>query len=161
MGKWGGKMSILIGTELTSSLRNLFERCNSTAILATIDKDNHPHTAPYNGIVARDPKHLRIAICKDHKSYLNIVQSAYVALAVLEEGDIAVCIKGVAQVVRNYMDFDCNMAIIDIEISEIRKNNSANFLVTQGIRTKYRNEQSLLDFRKLISELNKYNGLPN
>jgi hypothetical protein len=154
-------MSVLIGTELNSSLRYLFDRRNCTAILATIDKDNHPHTAPYNGIVACDPKHLRIAICKDHKSYTNIVQSAHVALAVLEEGDVAVCIKGIALVVRNYMDFDCNMAIIEIEINEIRKNNSTNFLVTQGIRTKYRNERSLLDFRKLISELNKCDGLPH
>ncbi len=151
--KWGERMSVFIGTELNSTLRYLFDKRNSTAILATMDKENHPHTAPYNGIIACDPKHLRVAICKDNQTYSNIMESGNVAVALLEEGDIAVCIKGIAQVVRSYMDFDYNMAIIDIEINEVRKNNSSQFFVTQGIRTKYRSEQSLVEYRKLLYEL--------
>lgn len=146
-------MAVFLGTELNLTLKYLFDRRNSTVILATNDKDYHPHTAPYNCIVARDAKHLRIAICKDHQTYANIIERADVALAIIEEGDIAVCIKGIAQVVRQSMDFDCNMAVIDIEINEIRRNNSNHFFVSQGIRTIYKNEQSLVDFRKLLYEL--------
>ena len=142
-----------MGTELNPTLKYLFDRRNSTAILATSDKAHHPHTAPYNCIVARDAKHLRIAICKDHQTYANIVESAEVALAIIEEGDMAVCIKGIAHVVRQSMDSDCNMAVIDIEINEIRRNSSTQFFVSQGIRTIYKNEQSLVDFRKLLYEL--------
>lgn len=151
--KWGEKMSVFIGTELTPILKYLFENRISTAILATNDTEHHPNTAPYNCIVAPDTKHLRIAICKDHQTYANIIENGNIALAVIDEGDIAACIKGTAQIVRGQMDFDFNMAVIDIEINEIRRNNSTMFLVTQGIRTHYKSEQSLVDFRKLRYEL--------
>jgi hypothetical protein len=146
-------MAVFQGTELNPVLKYLFDSKINTAILATNDKEHHPNTAPYNCIVAPNAKHLRIAICKDHQTYANILENGDVALAVIDEGDIAVCIKGTARVIRNNMDADINMAVIDIEIREIRRNNSAVFFVTQGIRTKYKNEQSLVDFRKLYYEL--------
>jgi uncharacterized pyridoxamine 5'-phosphate oxidase family protein len=146
-------MAVFQGTELNPALKYLFESRINTAILATNDKEHHPNTAPFNCIVAPNAKHLRIAICKDHQTYANIIENGNVALAVINEGDIAACIKGTAQIVHNHMDFDLNMAVIDIEISEIHRNNSTIFLVTQGIRTQYKSEQSLVDFRKLRYEL--------
>jgi hypothetical protein len=146
-------MAVFIGTELNPILKYLFDSRINTAILATNDKEHHPNTAPYNCIVAPDTKHLQIAICKDHQTYANIIENGNIALAVIDEGDITACIKGTAQIIRNHMDCDFNMAVIDIEISEIRRNNSTMFFVTQGIRTQYKSEQSLVDFRKLRYEL--------
>jgi hypothetical protein len=146
-------MAVYIGTELTPALKYLFDSRINTAILATNSREFHPNTAPFNCIVAPDTRHLRIAIRKDNQTYSNIVENGNIALAVIDEGDIAVCIKGTAQVIMNHMKFDLNMAVIDIEICEIYRNNSAMFFVTQGIRTQYKNEQSLVDFRKLRYEL--------
>ncbi len=146
-------MSILLGTELNSTLKDLFDKRISTAIMASIDQEQHPHTAPFNHIVVSDPKHLRLAISRNHQTFQNIQTNGNVAVAILEEGDIAVCIKGFARIIRNSMDFDYNLAVVEIEISEIKKDNSLTHFVTQGIRIRHRSEPFLLESRKIFQEL--------
>ena len=146
-------MSILLGTELTSALKNLFDKRISTTIMATLSAEKFPHTAPFNSIIATDCKHLRLAISKDHQTYLNILEQNQVSIAVLDEGDIAVSITGVAHVIREHMEIDYNMVILEIEIQEIKKDNSPYFFVTQGIRCRHKNEPNLLYSRKLFQEL--------
>ncbi len=146
-------MSILLGTELNSTLKDLFDKRISTAIVATLDLDRHPHTAPFNYIIASDPKHLRLAVSRNQQTFQNIQTDGNVALGILEEGDVAVCIKGFARVIRNSMEFDYNMAIVEIEISEIKKDNSPTHFVTQGIRIRHRNEPFLLESKRIFQEL--------
>lgn len=151
-------MSILFGTELNPALIDLFNKKVNTAIVATIDQNYFPHTAPFNFIVVRDPKHLRIAVSRQHLTFVNIIENGYVALAVLDEGDIAVCIKGFAQVVKDNMETDINMAIVEIEVVEIKKNNSSISYVTQGIRTIHKSEPDLLCSRQIFRELTRLDG---
>lgn len=146
-------MSTLLGTELNSTLKDLFEKRISTVIMATIDQEQRPHTAPFNHILATDSKHLRLAVSRNHQTFLNVQANGNVAVAVLEEGDIAVCIKGFARVIRNSMESDYNLAVIEVEISEIKKDNSATHFVTQGIRIRHRNEPYLLESRRIFQEL--------
>ena len=145
----------MLGPELNSCLKDLFEKRISTVILATTDINHRPHTAPFNYVIAQDAKHLRIAISKEHQTYRNISERSPVALEVLEEGDVAVCIKGLAKVIRDNMCADYNMAVIEIEILEIKKDNSPNYLVTQGIRARHKNELTLFNSRKLLHELSE------
>lgn len=147
-------MSTLLGTELNSTLKDLFEKRISTVIVATLDQAQRPHTAPFNYITASDSKHLRVVISRNQQTFSNILANGNVAIAVVDEGDIAVCIKGFARVIRNQMDSDYNMAIVEIEISEIKKDNSSTHYVTQGIRIRHRSEQYLLESRRIIQELN-------
>ena len=149
-------MSVLLGTELNSTLRDLFDKRINTAIIATVDQDLRPHTAPFNYIVALDSKNIRIAISRNHQTYSNIVDNGYVAMAVLDEGDIAVCIKGIAKVIRGTMECDYNMAVIELEITEIKKDNSNQYFVTQGIRIRHKNEPALLFTRKIFQELAQF-----
>lgn len=151
--KWGEMMSALLGTELNSTLKDLFDKRISTAIMATLDQNQRPHTAPFNYITVNDPKHLRLAILRNQQTFSNIQANGNVALAILEEGDIAVCIKGFARVIRDSMELDYNMAIVEIEISEIKKDNSATHFVTQGIRIRHRSEPHLLESRRIFQEL--------
>jgi len=121
--------------------------------MATLDQEQHPHTAPFNHIVVSDSKHLRMAVSRNHQTFLNIQANGNVALAILEEGDIAVCIKGFARIIRNSMELDYNMAVVEVEISEIKKDNSLTHFVTQGIRIRHRSEPFLLESRKIFQEL--------
>lgn len=148
-------MAVPLGAELNSVLKDLFDRRISTVILATVDRENHPHTAPFNYLVAHDVKHLRVAISRNHQTYHNIMDNGRVALEVLEEGDIAVCIKGTGRLLLENMESDFNMSIIDIEINEIKKDNSDSHFVTQGIRIRHKNEPVLLSSRKIFQELAK------
>ncbi len=145
----------MLGTELNPALTDLFDKRIGTVIVATIDQEFHPHTAPFNFVVVRDPKNIRIAISRDHQTYQNIVNNGYVAVAALDEGDIAVCIKGVGHIIRNAMDIDYNIAVVEVEITEIKKDNSMLHFVTQGIRIRHKNEPSLLLSRKIFQELNQ------
>ncbi|MGE5582440.1 MAG: pyridoxamine 5'-phosphate oxidase family protein [Bacillota bacterium] len=149
-------MSLLLGTELNAALKNFFEKRLNTVIIATIDKDCRPHTAPFNYLTVYDSKHLRVVISKFHQTYLNIVENVYVAVAVLDEGDLAVCIKGLAHVIKESMAVDCNLVIVEIEILEIRKDNSTDFFVTQGVRIRHKNEPSLYYSRKIFQELTQF-----
>lgn len=153
-------MAFLVGTELNSTLIDLFKKRINTAIIASIDGDYRPHTAPFNHIAVHDSKHLRVALSKYHQTLQNIVDNVYVAIEILDEGDIAVCIKGTAQVVKEAMDADCNLVIIEIEITEIRKNNSLDFFVTQGIRIRHKNEPSLHYSCKIFQELLQGTNIP-
>lgn len=146
-------LALLDGTELNPTLIEVFKKRVNTVIIASIDEDYRPHTAPFNHITVLDSRHLRVAISKYHQTLRNIVENVYVALAVLDEGDIAVCIKGTAQVVKEVMDTDRNLVMIEIEITEIRKDNSPDFFVTQGIRIHHKNEPSLFYSRKIFHEL--------
>lgn len=148
-------MSAFLGTELTSTLKDLFDKRISTVIVATLDRDLRPHTAPFHYIVVCNPGRLRLAISKELLTYRHIIDNSYVALAVLEEGDVAVCIKGSARVVLPEMDCDCNMAVVEVEIDEIRRDNSQTHYVTQGIRIRHRGEADLLEARKIFLELTR------
>jgi hypothetical protein len=146
-------MSLLLGTELTPTLVDLFEKRINTAIVATTDPNNFPHTAPFHFIVVRDPKHLRVAVSRHHLTYLNLVENGRVAMAVLDEGDIAVSIQGLAQVIKSSMESDYNMAIFEIEVTEIKKDNSPSHFVIQGTRIRHKTEPNLLSSRKIFQEL--------
>lgn len=148
-------MSVLLGAELNSALKDLFDKRISTVILATVDRDNRPHTAPFNYLVAYGLKHIRVAISRNHQTYQNIIENGQVALAVLDEGDIAVCIKGTGRLFLENMESDYNMSIIEIEIDEVKKDNSNSHFVTQGIRIRHKNEPVLLSSRKIFQELSK------
>jgi hypothetical protein len=152
-----GKLALLVGTELNSTLIDLFQKRINTVIIASIDEDYRPHTAPFNHIIVLDSKHLRVAVSRFHQTLRNIIDNVYVALTILDEGDIAVCIKGTAQVVKEAMDVDCNLVIIEITIIEIRKNNSLDYFVTQGIRILHKSEPSLYYSRKIFQELLQWN----
>jgi Pyridoxamine 5''-phosphate oxidase. len=154
------KLALLVGTELNMALIELFRKRINTAIIASIDGDYRPHTAPFNHIAVYDSKHLRVAMSKYHQTLQNIIDNVYVALEILDEGDIAVCIKGTAQIVKEAMDADCNMVIIEIEILEIRKNNSLDFFVTQGIRIRHKSEPNLHYSRKIFQELLQGANIP-
>ena len=148
-------MSTYLGTELSSTLKDIFDQRISTVIVATLDRDLHPHTAPFHYIVVCNPGRLRLAVSKELLTYRHIADNAYVALAVLEDGDVAVCIKGSARVVLPKMDCDCNMAVVEVEIDEIRRDNSQSHYVTQGIRIRHRDEAHLLEARKIFLELTR------
>jgi flavin reductase (DIM6/NTAB) family NADH-FMN oxidoreductase RutF len=151
------KLSLILGTELNTTLSDLLKKRINTVIIASIDADCRPHTAPFHYLTVQDNKHLRIAISKFHQTLQNIIQIGDVAVAILDEGDIAVSLKGKARLVKETMDADKNLAIIEIEIDEIHKNNSSDFFVTQGIRIRHKNEASLhyscQIFQELLQEL--------
>ncbi len=146
-------MAQFLGTELNATLIDSLKKRINTVIIASIDADCRPHTAPFHYITVHDNKHLRVAISRFHQTLQNITQIEDVAVAILDEGDIAVSLKGKARLFKETMDADKNLAVIEVEIEEIRKNNSSDFFVTQGIRIRHKNEASLHYSCQIFQEL--------
>jgi len=148
-------MAVTPESELCPVLMDYFTRRTGTAVMATIDADYHPHTAPFHYMTVVDAKHLLMAISLTTQTYRNIVENNYVALSLLDEGDLAFCIKGFGKVLLEQMIFERQLAIIEVEIIEIRKNNWESHHVTQGIRIAHKNEIYLINSRKIFQELVK------
>lgn len=151
-------MSDLIGEELTPALLDLFNKRITTVVLATVDEDGFPRTAPANFVVAHDRKTVRVALSKNHHTLQNIRRDGRVMVSILDEGDVAVGVRGHARVLRECMDINYSAAVVEISVVHIKNDASPLHLVTQGVRTRYRNEPTVLYFRTMFNEL--LNGPP-
>lgn len=149
-------MAVLGENELNPILEELFAKRMTVVVVSTIDEEYRPHTAPFHYLVVHDPKHLLLAVDRSHQTYQNIVTNGYVALQILDEGDIAVGINGIGRVVKEEMESDSNLSIFEIEIHEIKKDNWLTHFVIQGIRIRRKSEPFLLSSRKIFQELSSF-----
>jgi hypothetical protein len=72
---------------------------NPVTIVATVDPDGRPHTAPFGSVRAVTPRLLRVSSLRFHQTYANLCRDGRVAVAVVAPPDIAVSISGRARVV--------------------------------------------------------------
>lgn len=149
-------MSDLIGEELTPALLDLFTKKITTVVVATTDEDGWPRTAPVNFIVANDKKTIRLAMSKNHHTLANIRRDGRITISILDEGDTAASVRGTAQVLKECMDVNYSAAIVEINVVQVKNDSSPLHLVTQGVRTRYRNEPTVLYFRTMFNELTSY-----
>jgi hypothetical protein len=98
------------------------------AIVATVDSDGGPRTAPFGSLRAITPQLLRLACGNYHDTYANLCRDGQVSVAVLAAPDIAVSIRGHARVVKTQMDIAKHLAAIEIDIEEVK-----NDMMRRGI----------------------------
>jgi uncharacterized pyridoxamine 5'-phosphate oxidase family protein len=146
-------LSDLIGEELTPALLDLFSKKITTVVVATTDEDGWPRTAPVNFIVANDKKTLRMALSKNHHTLANIRRDGRVNISILDEGDTAASVRGTAYVLKECMDINYSAAIVEVKVTQVKNDASMLHLVTQGVRTRHRNEPTVLYFRTMFNEL--------
>jgi hypothetical protein len=93
---------------------------NPVTIVATVDEDGTPRTAPFGSVRAITPQLLRLISLRYHDTYANLVRDGRVMVALLAPPDIAVSIRGRAQVVREQMHTSEGSAIVDIDVDEVK-----------------------------------------
>ncbi|MBN1669167.1 MAG: pyridoxamine 5'-phosphate oxidase family protein, partial [Anaerolineales bacterium] len=64
------------------------------AIVATVDADGRPRTAPFGSLRAVSPRLLRLCCMRNHKTYGNLRRGGQVAVCLLSPPDIAVTVSG-------------------------------------------------------------------
>lgn len=146
-------VSDLIGEELSSALLDLFSKRITTIVIATVDEDGWPRTAPVNFVVAPDRKCLRMALSKNHRTLQNIRRDGRVMVSVMDEGDVAASIRGRGRVLRESMMVNYSASVVEVTVLEVKNDASPLHLVTQGVRTRYRTEPTVLYFRTMYNEL--------
>jgi hypothetical protein len=93
---------------------------NPIAVVATVDADGAPRTAPFGSLRAVTPGLLRLACNQYHDTFANMGRDGRVSVALLAPPNIAVSIRGRARVVREKMDTGENLAILEIDVEEVK-----------------------------------------
>ncbi len=101
-------------------LRKPDKALSPVSIVATVDADGTPHTAPFGSMRAVTPRLLRFASLRQHDTYVNLLKDNRVMVAFVALPNIAVSIKGRARVVREKMALDEYFALLEIDIEEVK-----------------------------------------
>lgn len=125
----------ILGSKLSQEAFNLLNREITTVVIATVDEDGCPRTAPFHWIVAKDMKTLRVAINPRHVTYENIKRDGRVMVCVMDQGNMAIGIKGRAQVIKEDMEsVPWLITMVEIKIDEVKSDALAWIPIEHGVR---------------------------
>jgi len=143
----------ILGSELSREAFNLLNSEITTVVIATVDEDGCPRASPFHWIVAKDKKTLRVAVNPRHVTYENIKRDGRVMVCVLDQGNIAIGIKGRAQVVKEDIEsVPWLITMVEIKIHEVKSDALAWVPITHGVRFETTKQVKDLD-RKAFDEL--------
>lgn len=110
------------------------------AIVATVDADGTPRSAPFGSLRAISPRLLRFSPTHFQTTYANLCRDGRVTVTMVAAPDIAVSARGRARVVRERMETDGNRAIVDIDIAEVKNDMVPTLVLENGITISAREE---------------------
>jgi len=93
---------------------------NPVTIVATVDSDGTPRTAPFGSLRAVTPRLLRLGCNRYHGTYANLCRDSRVSVALLAPPNIAVSIRGRTRVVKERMDIAEHLVIVEIDVEEVK-----------------------------------------
>ena len=102
------------------------------AIIATVDPDGTPRTAPFGSLQAVTPRLLRLCSWCEHDTYANLRRDGRASVALVSPG-VSVSVRGRARVVREQMDHDEQFAALEIDIEEVKNDMAYRIVIESGI----------------------------
>jgi hypothetical protein len=102
------------------------------AIVATVDLDGSPRTAPFSSMRAITPRLLRLFSWHEHDTYANLCRDGRVSVALVSP-DVAVSVTGRARVAREKAHHDEQFAILEIDVEEVKNDMAYRIIVESGI----------------------------
>ena len=112
------------------------------AIVATVDEDGAPRTAPFRSLRAITLKLLRLCSLHDHHTCRNLRRDGRVMVALIS-ADMAVSVRGRARLVRECMQVEERFAIFDVDVEEVKNDMAYRIIIENGIsihaREQYKN----------------------
>jgi hypothetical protein len=128
------------------ALRKRDQAINPVTIVASIDADGTPRTAPFGSVRAISPKLVRMISLRYHDTYANLCRDGRVSVAVVAPPDISVSIRGRARVVKEKMDTGEHYAVLDIDVESVKNDMVRSGVIGSAITFFPRNElQSWFD----------------
>jgi hypothetical protein len=112
------------------------------AVVATVDEDGWPRTAPFGSLRAVTPKQLRLCSMHGHDTYSNLRRDGRVIVTLISPPDISVSVRGRARLVKERLDHDEHFAILEIDIEEVKNDMAYRIVIDSSIsitpRQKYK-----------------------
>jgi general stress protein 26 len=102
------------------------------AIVATVDPDGMPRTAPFGSLRAITPRLLRFFSWREHDTYANLARDGRVSVALVSP-DVAVSVTGRARVVRERSHADDQFAVLEIDVQQVKNDMVYRIVVESGI----------------------------
>ena len=102
---------------------------NPISIVASLEPDGTPHTAPFGSLRAVTPRLLRLLMWRGHDTYKNLCRDERVTVALLAPPDLAVSVRGRARVVRERMHSDEHYAVVEIDVEEVKNDMGRAFVI--------------------------------
>jgi len=93
---------------------------NPFAVVATIDPDGAPRTAPFGSLRAVTPRLLRLGCDQRHDTYTNLCRDPRVIVAFMAPPDVSVSVSGRSRVARQPMLCNEHMAMLEIDIEHVK-----------------------------------------
>lgn len=106
-------------------------------IVATVDAEGGPHTAPFGSCLAVAADRLRFGCSRSHDTYDHVRGDGRVTIVVCAPPDIAVSIRGRASVVVESMSTDPDGAVIEVEIDEVKDDWRRGPVLRTGLTIEY------------------------
>jgi len=102
------------------------------AIVATVDLDGSPRTAPFGSLRAITPRLLRLFSCHEQDTYANLCRDGRASVALVSP-DVAASVTEWARVVRDQAHHDEQFAILEIDVEEVKNDMAYRIIVESGI----------------------------
>jgi len=120
-------------------------------IWATVDENGYPRTAPITFIRVKSENTLLLGIGAKTRMADNVKRDGKISLCIVEAGDIALSIRGKARIIKEPMDCNKYMAVVSVDIEEVKSDTSPDSKVVRGIGIEPRTERGA----RFIHEVNR------
>ncbi|MFL0196647.1 pyridoxamine 5'-phosphate oxidase family protein [Clostridium sp. WILCCON 0269] len=148
-------MSKILGNTLPENAIDLFNKELTTAVLSTVTDEGFPHAMPVHLMFAPDNTTIRLALMKIHKTVANIKHNSKAFITITEKEDTALGIRGSAKVIREPMENNSAMCMVEFKVEEVKSDTTPTVIVINGIRNIHRTEKTKPFFRGMFDELYK------
>ena len=106
---------------------------NPSSVVATIDEDGAPRTAPFGSLRAITPSLLRLLIHRYHDTLTNIKRDGRVMVVLIAPPNVAVSVQGRARVVSEPWEADERYALVEIDVIEVKNDMPVKIDIESGI----------------------------
>jgi uncharacterized pyridoxamine 5'-phosphate oxidase family protein len=144
----------MISNELSQEVMDIINRQVTIVVVATVDEDGSPRTAPFGWVYAKDGRTLRFSTSRSHDTYKNIVRDGRVMVCLMEEGNTAISIKGNARICKEQLSVREHCAIVNVDIIGIKSDVTSVGSVISGIKCKI-NERYVEMTKSVYTEMMK------
>lgn len=126
----------------------------TVAVLVTLDPDSGaPHAIPVSWPVRADDHRILISLRHNRGSLARLRERPGVALVIIGGGDVALCARGTARVIRDKLDPDGEYAGVEITAETIDDHRQGAFAVADGIRRTVLDQSELVALEQRVTQL--------
>jgi len=143
------------GNGLSKHVIDIINREATIIVVATVDEDGSPRTAPFGWVYAVDSKTLRFSTSRGHDTYKNIVRDGRVMICIMEEDNTAISVKGDTRIRKEQLESgSSHIAMVEVNITDVKSDVTRVASVISGVKCEI-NEKFVKMTRDIYKEMMK------